>query len=406
MRFIAAFTLLFYPPLFAQRTLSVEEAVSEALARHPLLAESAARVSVSEGQRTQAALRVNPSFTFQAENLRFGGTPPFDYGEQADTFAFLQQRFRTAGKRDKQVAVASAGLIQSQLQRDLLSRRIGFRVKRAYWAAAAAAKQHELLRESAQTFQQIVRFHEDRVREGAMAELDLIRVRLEFQRLEIASNSAHLDAERLRITLFREMGADEFPEIRFADSLEAVDRSMAAPDLAKARAERVEMQIARQTVEQAQAGLVLQRALAKPDVTTVFGYKRTAGLDTLLGGIQLEVPFWNRNQGQIAAGVSEVRAAEAALAATQAVVDAEVLAAHREAQMRLRQLDELMQPLLAEVKEASGIVREAYRTGGFDLLRLLDAERVLIEASQMYFRLLAEYKQSLVSLDEVTGGTP
>jgi cobalt-zinc-cadmium efflux system outer membrane protein len=392
--------------LSAQTTLSVREAVTEALAAHPMLAAGTARISASQGLLEQAGLRPNPRLFLQTENLRAHGTPGFRFAADADTFAYVSQLFETSGKRSRRMEAASAAVRRSALERELLSRQIANRVKLAYWNAVSSRKLYELLRENLGTFRQIVEYHEIRVREGAMAEADLLRVRLESERLEIAMSGAALDAERARIQLFQEMGRTQFPSVEFTDDLESIESEAAPAELPRALENRTEMKLARTALKQAQANLRLQQAASKPDLDFLAGYKRTAGFNTMVGGVQINLPVADRNQGNIAAATSETRAAEATLAATEAIVRAEVQAAWREYELRRRQVRETLPALRDHATESSRIALAAYREGGTDLLRLLDAERVRTETQLLYYRTLAEYQQSRVMLETAMGVEP
>ena len=183
-------------PAAAQTALSLKEAVAEALATHPLLAAGTARIEASEGGRRQAGLAPNPRLILQSENTRPYFSPPFRFWHETDSFAFLQQTFETSAKRGHRVEVASANVRRAELERELAARQIAGRIKAAYWQAAGAQEIHDLLLESRKNFQQIVEYHEIRVREGAMAEADLLRVRLEGERLAVAANAALLEAQR------------------------------------------------------------------------------------------------------------------------------------------------------------------------------------------------------------------
>ncbi len=380
--------------------------MAEALRGHPLLAASGERVAASEGLKLQAGLRPNPRAYFQTENLRGHGAPPFSFSRDADMFAYVSQLVETAGKRARRLDAASAGVRRAELERELLARQIASRVRSAYWTAAGAQKLHELLLENEKRFRQVVEYHEVRVREGAMAEVDLLRVRLEGERLELAANAAALEAARARISLFREMGRPEFPKVAFSEPLEQAVAAPPAVDPARALAGRTELKIARQQVEQVRASLGLERAAARPDLDLLAGYKRTAGFNTLLAGVQVNLPLANRNQGNIVAAERELRAAEATLAAAEAVVKAEVEAAVREFEIRRRQVLETLPALRKRAAESSRISLAAYREGGADLLRLLDAERVRIEIELLYYRTLADYQQNLVALETALGVTP
>jgi outer membrane protein TolC len=390
----------------SQTTLSLKEAVEQALAGHPALQASAGRVTASEGQRVQAGLRPNPRFVFQTENLRAHGRPPFSFSRDADTFAYLSQPLETAGKRARRVEVAEAGIHRARLEQELLRRLIAARVKQSYWSAAGARKVVDLLRENGRTFGQIVEYHQIRVREGAMAEADLLRVRLESDRLAIGANTAALEAERGRILLFREMGRSEFPDAVLADPLESPPPAGVDASEARALEARIEMQLARQMVERARAVLRLEQAAARPDVEAVLGYKRSSGFNTMIGGVQVELPLSKRNQGAIAAAAAEVKVAEAELAAAAATVRAEVNAARTEYEIRRRQVSESLRPLREGAAEGSRIAVAAYREGGTDLLRLLDAERLRVDAELLYYQTLTQYKQSEAALEAALGVAP
>jgi len=288
----------------------------------------------------------------------------------------------------------------------VLRRRVARDVSLAYWAALGAQKMQELLLESVRNFEKIVEYHEIRVREGAMAENDLLRVKLELGRIQLAANNAGLDAAKARIELFRAMGQTAFPEVRFAEALQlAEDRPLPA-DEEDALRRRPEMQLAQARLEQARGNLVLQRANASPNVDALFGYKRSMGEHTLIAGLQWDLPVLNRNQGNIQSAAADIKAAEANLAATEAIIRAEVKAAAAEYQARRQQLKELVGRLRSQADETARIAQSAYRLGGADLLRLLDAERLRIEIELVHYRAWMEYRQSMEVLAFALGVKP
>lgn len=392
-------------PLGAQETLTLDAAVERALASHPLLAEGRQRVESARGQLRQAPLTFNPKLILQAENYRNWGSRPIVPGRESDDFAYLQQTFETAGKRGKRVELASRGLRAAEMELEVLRRNVAREVSLAYWAALGAQKMHELLLESVGNFRKIVEYHEIRVREGAMAENDLLRGRLELGRIELAANNAALDAARARIELFRAMGQTAFPEVRFGEPLQT---DATAPPLAEEEAldRRPEARLARERLEQARANLVLQRANATPNLDALFGFKRSMGENTLIAGLQWDLPVLNRNQGNVQSAAADIKAAEANLAATEAIIRAEVKAAAAEYETRRAQIRDLVGRLRQEAGETSKIAQAAYRLGGADLLRLLDAERLRIEIELVHYRAWMEYRQSMEVLAYALGVKP
>lgn len=389
----------------AAEPLSLQKAVDQALQGHPALAVSGGRIEVARGLSRQAGLRPNPRLHYQTENWQPNARPGFSPSRDVDNFLYLGQLFETGSKRERRSEYAAAAVARSELEREVLRRQIANRVKAAYWSAAAAQRISELLQENGRYFQQIIEFHETRVKEGAAPEADLIKVQLEGERLKIAANTAGLEARRSQVRLLQEMGRSEFPEISLSDAPDPMAKPPVV-DISQALENRPEVRLAQQATELATAHLRLQEAGARPDIDVTFGYKRTSGFNTLMGSLEIPLPIANRNEGNIAAATAEIREAESQLAAATAIVKAEVAAAQTEVDVRRRQVVDVFPELLRKARESADIALAAYREGGVDLLRLLDAERSRNEVQVLYQQTLAEYEQSLVALDAALGVTP
>lgn len=392
-------------PAAGEEVLSLSEAVQRALSAHPRLRIAEQRVAAARGVRRQAGLTPNPTFVFQQENLRPtpGATTFWTF---TDTFAFLQQTIETGGKRPRRINVAAAGIEQAELELELLRKQIARNVKVAYWTAAGGRRLRELLLDIEANFRLTVDYHDVRVREGAAPEVDLLRVQFESERIKLAASSARLEEETARIGLYRQMGLEAIPETVVYDPLELSGDEAPPADADSALEKRTEMKLARLALRQAEAELRLQQAGAQPNLTAVGGYKRTGGYDSLLAGLQFDLPFRSRNQGNIDAASARIAGARAELAAAAAVVRAEVDAAQKSYGIRRRQLQESLKPMRQRAAEFARIAQAAYREGGSDLLRLIDAERLRIETETLYYRALAEYRQSIVELELALGVEP
>src|SRR5262249_9379694 len=150
------------------------------------------RIAAARGLQHQATLRPNPDFLFQNENLRPGQT----YSRDVDTVTYLTQQLDLFGKRAERIALAQQTVARTQAEFDLARTRIIQAIKLAYWTARGAQANSEVLQGSAANFQQTVDYHGARFSAGAIAEQDLLRVRLEHERLKIQANLAHIDANR------------------------------------------------------------------------------------------------------------------------------------------------------------------------------------------------------------------
>jgi outer membrane protein TolC len=390
--------------LCGQAQLGLAEAVSSALRSRPSLQAEAERVSAAAGLKRQAGLFPNPEFQFQNENLRPGQT----YTRDVDTLALINQPLDVLGKRKQRVAVAEEGRGYAQAEYDLARRQVAQRVKLAYWAARGAQEIRQSWNTTLENFQKIIEFHAGRLSAGAIAEQDLLRVRLEGERLKVSADLASLDASRTRIDLLREMGRTEFAEVLLTEPLEP-PADLTPMVIERVLEQRGEIQVARAALRQAEANVKLQEVSARPDLNVTFGYKRTqlpdalTGVNTALGSLRITLPLRDKNQGNRAAAEAEARRQRHLAAAAEAEVRSDYYAALQEYEFRRQEFVTTLEPLRQHAAEITRIAAAAYAEGGTDLLRLLDAERVGLEAELARTRGMVEYRQSIAKLEAAEG---
>jgi cobalt-zinc-cadmium efflux system outer membrane protein len=283
--------------------------------------------------------------------------------------------------------------------------RVAYNVAAAYWAAVGGERTRDVLRQSLDNFEQVVQYHRDRVREGAIAESDLIRIELERERIAIQLQNAEQEARNLRLQLFREMGEPERPDTVLTGNISNVLPFVTVtPD--EAIAQRRDLLLARQVIDQTRAATLVEQRSARPDPEVILGYKRSTGFNTVIAGVQVPLPFLNRNQGAIAASLAETRAAEFELRAAELSARTEIAAAESDYRQKLRLVTETLPRIQAQAADTVRIARAVYREGASDILRLLDAERAGLQTQLLLVRSLADYQLALVHLKAATGMLP
>jgi outer membrane protein, heavy metal efflux system len=139
------------------------------------------------------------------------------------------------------------------------------------------------------------------------------------------------------------------------------------------------------------------------------GYKRFSGSgqftgqNTLFFGFQVPLPIFDRNQGTIAAAQAQVRGAKEAIHDEEITIRAEVAAASSDYTLRRGALLGLLPRMLGRAAETQEIARGAYRLGGADILRFLDASRMDIDTKALFVQTLIDYHESVVNLQLVSG---
>jgi len=388
----------------AQVRLSQEEAVRTALQSRASLKAEAERISAAEGLKKQAGLRPNPEFQFQNENLRPGQT----YGRDVDTLALINQPLDILGKRKQRVAFAGQGVARTQAEYQLARWQVAQRVKLAYWSARGSQEIRDVLKTTIDNFQKIIDYHSAQLSAGAIAEQDLLRVRLEGERLKISADLAAIEANRARIELLKEMGQTDFAEVVLTEPL-ALDSPVTPVGIEQALAQRVEIKVAQAALEQSRANVRLQDISARPDLNVTYGYKRTqlpdtaAGVNTAIVSLRVTLPTSDKNQGNRIAAEAEVRRQQQLLAATEAEIRADYFSALQDYESRRAEFLNALEPFRVHAASISEIAAAAYAEGGTDLLRLLDAERARLDAELAWARGMVEYRQSIVRLEAAEG---
>lgn len=392
------------------KTLDLGQAVEIALSRHGGLDAARAAIEARAGSTRQAGLLPNPVFSLQTENWRFYGTPGFSASRNLDVFAWVGLPIETAGKRTRRVELAEADERIAEHKRQRVAWGIRQSVKKAYWEVLAAVSDVEMLARSRETLQRLENYHEVQVRQGAMAEVDLIKVQVEAGRAALAVSGAEMEVGRGKIALLEAMGIPELntdfevrqPEARPVNlSWDAARATRQTVETALVH--RTEILIGRAHVERARANVALQRSLARPDVTPYLGYKRNNAFHTLIGGFSISLPVRDKNTGRIEEALAEVRRWEADLRAVQARIGAEVAAALETVRRRQEILRLMETGMLDRARETSRIAQAAYQEGGVELLEVLDAQRAQNEIALFYSRSALDYQLSWVDLETASG---
>ena len=390
--------------------LTLERAIEMALAHHADLESARIAIEAKKGAERQAGFSPNPVLSFQTENWRAWQAPSFSAGRDLDLFVFVSQPLELGGRKDRRVGLAASERRIAEFSQQAAAWRIRQQVKLAYWKVLTAEKRQKLLTRSIDTFSKIVEYHDARVRLGAMAEADLIKVRLESERFAMAHSTASMEAEKAKYELVRSLGIPSVSaHYRVVES--AMPSSLVDWQGAELRQKleqasqnhHPDVLLLNAMVERADSAVLLAKALGKPNVSPYFGYKRTEGFNTLIGGISVSLPIHDRNAGRIEEALAEVRQSKAQLRAVQTRVRAEVAAAHVGVARRAAMLQRMEAAMLQPSEETLQIAVAAYQEGDTDLFRLLDAQRARIDIQLLHVQTAYDYALSLVALETAVG---
>jgi cobalt-zinc-cadmium efflux system outer membrane protein len=390
---------------------TIEGAVAEALEQNAGLLAERYNVAIADARLITARLRPNPVLSVGGDHLDLLGTGynlintagPAEYSLRTD---FI---FERGGKRARRIETAEIGKGSAELQFLNAVRSLRIAVQEAAVEVLLAKANVALAEENLRALREIVKVNELRLRSGDLAEVELLRAQLAELQFENAVRQAQLrlDASRTRLSalLGRRRGvrqADiedelrrEAAELKLEDLLEEARRLR--PDL-----RALEREQARSLAE-----VRLQLAQGKVDYTVGTEYRRQQGLagtgNSLGVFFAMNLPVFNRNQGEIERALQEQRQIEARR--RQALVDAEseVEVAYLQFATAKSVLERVERTMLAKAQDVRKIMEFSYRRGEATLVEFLDAQRAYNDTIQAFNEARADFARSLYALDAATG---
>jgi outer membrane protein, heavy metal efflux system len=386
-------------------TLTLEAATERFLQRNLSVEAARLEVGVAEAERVAASFRPRPGLTITGENLGVNGPSPFN--NLYEIGFVVAQPIELGGRKAlrREVAERTISLAEARLA-NVMQRRL-LDLRRSYMEAVLARANLEIARENQTAFAELVRLNTVRVKEGDVAEVELIRARVEQVKFDSAVASASLAYQQAKIRLLELLGESDYALATPLELPSSLNSVPVEPDLPRLRdvalRRRPEIKIAEGEQALAEATLRLEESRGKGEVTPFAGYKRLGDDNTLTVGVTLPLPFGNRNQGGVARAAAQKQVAATNFQLMRNRVLAEVEAAYRAYLTSREQVRAYEAGLLNQAEEAAGVTAAAYREGAVPLIALIDAQRARAEARGNYMKALFDYRNSLFTLEQVTG---
>lgn len=377
-----SFPLLFLLAGSAQAvSLSLADIAPRVRDHHPAL--QAARLAVAEAQGRQlgAGRLSNPTlgFDWRSESRLSPVTGEFSFDQ-----AFPLTRRLSLEKQLTAQGVAAAELEVREVERRLIAE------ARALAVELLALDQQQRLRQGQEELAgKLADFIRDRADKGELSPLDAAQARLDAQRLRLERRK--LDGQRASLLgqLKPRLGLAPDASLQLTGELP----SPALPDAIPWQ-QRADYRLAQTQAQAAQTAVELAKARRLQDVSAgIVGgpeqqwQRGTGGQSTGFIGfrISLPLPFWNRNQGEIAEKTATAERARLETEALGRQIAGEADTARREMQAQAELVRETRDYLLPLVLEQTKQLEQAYEAGQTDLLAVLRArdQRLQLEAATL-----------------------
>lgn len=417
MTFLAVAALLTFAPASFAQEMTVEELVAVALERSPDLQAARTEIAIAAGRVTQAGVRPNPMASGSHEQGTMGMATttmgvewPLALRRRPARVAVARGDAEIAALsvRDRERLLASA--VRTQAGRLLAARRT---LEIASEALGAARRLRDLL--------------DRRVTEGGSTKLDANLAAVEALRLEADVALATGDVQAATIELRALAGLPADAPLALRDSLEGLAAAPVLPRLTQAAAldARADIREALARIGLADARLDAARREGRADVTLAAGYTRSAfGFDlfafdhhgarvpiqdifhTVTVGAKLTMPWFDRNQGTIAAVQAERAGAEALVTARQRAARAEIDASLARERETRRAVELYAGDVRTLARQNVEVMLEAYDLGRFPLSDVLTEQRRYLDVEAGFTDVLTRAYEARAAVARAFGEIP
>jgi len=330
----------------------------------------------ASAQVITARLFNNPDFSFSngiyAKDVSQGPA----YKEQSFS---VSQLFSTAGKRNKNVQLAKLGVEQSKYQFFDLLRTLKFTLRNDFYSIYFQEQSAQVYNEEISSLSKTLTLFNEQYAKGNIAEKEVLRIQSQLYSLQAEynnlQNSIDTTQSEFKLLIKAAPGVYVKPQVNYdLDGKQIVADVPYQRLLDSAYANRYDLQLAKTTLAYNNANLKLQQATAVPDFSLSLNYDKLGayGNNYLGGGIEFNLPFFNRNQGNIKQARITIDESKVQLQSHQDQVESDVNSNYKNA-LRLEKLYNSFDPAFKQ--NFTHLIQQVfinYQKRNISLLEFLD----------------------------------
>lgn len=388
--------------------ITLDQAVSMALANSPSIRATRTQIQQSQAQEITANLRPNPTLSFDSQFI-----PIFQPGSfSSDTLTNIQQfdigagyLFERGRKRPNRLQAARDQTSVTESQVADAERTLTFNVAQQFINALLANSNLQFAQEDLKSFRQTVEISEQRYTAGDISKGDYLKIQLQLLQFQTDVSSARVARVQALKALRQLLGYASVPhDFDVAGDLAYQPLKAGLEGLQlKALSERPDLRAAELGIKAAQSQISLAKANAKQDLNAEIAYSHVSGLSSTSLFFSIPLPFFNRNQGEIARTRFAATQAQLTESAAKDQVMTDVENAYAATTTNQEVVELYLSGYLQQAQESRDISGYAYKGGAVALLDFLDAERSYRATQLAYRQALASYMISLEQLRQAVG---
>ncbi|NLR60591.1 TolC family protein [Chitinophaga polysaccharea] len=278
----------------------------------------------------QSKLYANPNFNIEHGLYNTETHKVFPFGSQGETSAGLSQLVMLAGKRNKQIKIARANVKLSEFEFYDLLRTLKFTLRDDFYNIYYLQQSAKAYDEEINSLQKVVDAFVEQKGKGYISQKEVVRIQAQLYSLkseyrDLLEQIADQQSEMRLVLQVKPVYIDPLVD---TSSLVALNpRQYPLPVLLdSAYSRRSDLLIARANTEISKLNYSYQKALGVPDVTFNLAYDQQGSYikNYTAAGVAIDLPVFNRNQGNIKSAKAMIDVNTATQKSTEATVEEQV----------------------------------------------------------------------------------
>jgi cobalt-zinc-cadmium efflux system outer membrane protein len=304
--------------LFKDSTsLSLNSAENIFLQNNFLLLAQKFNIEASKALVIQAKLLPNPNFSYERGPIIPLNDPNSNYTHSSfisnsESAASISQLILLAGKRNKQIKIAESNVQLAEYQFYDLIRTLKYTLRTDFFTIHFLLQSSSVYNKEITSLQQVVKAFNEQEGKGYISQKEVVRVKALLYSLQSEYNDLINQINDTESELRSVLQLNKTFIIPVVDENKFTTLSPSTFSfsllLDTAYKNRTDLQVTRTNTQISRLNYNYQKALAVPDITANISYDKQGSyaVNYNAAGIAIDLPFFNRNQGNIKSAKSMI----------------------------------------------------------------------------------------------------
>jgi cobalt-zinc-cadmium efflux system outer membrane protein len=377
--------------------ITLEQAIQLAIQHNHALKAARTQIQQSQAQEVTAAIRPNPLISANSLFIPFTAATAENINTISEFDLGFGYTFERGQKRKRRIEAARDQTTVTESQVADAERMLAFNVSQQFINALLAKANVDLATQDLDSFQQTVNIGEAQYKAGQISEGDFLKIKLQLLQFQNDKSAAQLAQVQALAALRQLLGYESVPanyELEGQLTYQPLNTSLMDLE-AKALVSRPDLRAAEQGVTAAKSQNRLAIANGKRDFNGTFQYSHLSGLNTGDLLFSMELPIFDRNQGEIARTRYAITQSDETAQEAKETVLTDVRSAYESLATNQQIVQLYLNGYLKQAQDSRDISAYAYQRGAASLLDFLDAERSYRASQLGYRQALAAYMVAL-----------